>query len=51
MDNFNTDDPLISEHLDGSVCPTLDIFDEKFAVENEFDGTQWKPIEYKNFKN
>ncbi|HCU0904169.1 hypothetical protein GHU02_06140 [Proteus mirabilis] len=50
MDNFNTDDPLISEHLDGSVCPTLDIFDEKFAVENEFDGTQWKPIEYKNFK-
>ncbi|HBC5903981.1 TPA: hypothetical protein KEV60_003736, partial [Proteus mirabilis] len=44
------DDPLISEHLDGSVCPTLDIFDEKFAVENEFDGTQWKPIEYKNFK-
>lgn len=50
MDNFNTDDPLISEHFDGSVCPTLDIFDEKFAVENEFDGTQWKPIEYKNFK-
>lgn len=50
MDNFNTDDPLISEHLDGSVCPALDIFDEKFAVENEFDGTQWKPIEYKNFK-
>ncbi|MCL8572525.1 hypothetical protein NAB35_02635 [Proteus mirabilis] len=50
MDNFNTDDPLISEHLDGSICPTLDIFDEKFAVENEFDGTQWKPIEYKNFK-
>lgn len=50
MDNFNIDDPLISEHLDGSVCPTLDIFDEKFAVENEFDGTQWKPIEYKNFK-
>ncbi|MGM7461643.1 hypothetical protein [Proteus mirabilis] len=50
MDNFNTDDPLISEHLDGSVCPTLDIFDEKFAVENEFDGTQWKPIEYKKFK-
>ncbi|HGN0163419.1 TPA: hypothetical protein ACKRGR_003247 [Proteus mirabilis] len=50
MDNFNTDDPLISEHLDGSVCPTLDIFDEKFAVENEFDGIQWKPIEYKNFK-
>ncbi|HID9641905.1 TPA: hypothetical protein ACXI2Q_002191 [Proteus mirabilis] len=50
MDNFNTDEPLISEHLDGSVCPTLDIFDEKFAVENEFDGTQWKPIEYKNFK-
>ncbi|MBG3138009.1 hypothetical protein GHV33_13170 [Proteus mirabilis] len=49
MDNFNTD-PLISEHIDGSVCPTLDIFDEKFAVENEFDGTQWKPIEYKNFK-
>ncbi|EMD6182793.1 hypothetical protein VRP43_003744 [Proteus mirabilis] len=50
MDNFNTDEPLISEHLDGSACPTLDAFDEKFAVENEFDGTQWKPIEYKNFK-
>lgn len=50
MDNFNTDEPLISEHLDGSACPTLDAFDEKFAVENEYDGTQWKPIEYKNFK-
>lgn len=50
MDNFNTDEPLISEHLDGSVCPTLDIFDEKFAVENEYDGTQWKPIEYREFK-
>ncbi|EMO5887587.1 hypothetical protein RX482_000912 [Proteus mirabilis] len=50
MDNFNTDEPLISEHIDGSVCPTLDAFDEKFAVENEYDGTQWKPIEYKNFK-
>lgn len=50
MDNFNTDEPLISEHLDGSACPTLDAFDEKFAVENEYDGTQWKPIEYKEFK-
>lgn len=50
MDNFNTDEPLISEHLDGSTCPTLDAFDEKFAVENEYDGTQWKPIEYKEFK-
>lgn len=30
--------------------PTLDAFDEKFAVENEYDGTQWKPIEYKEFK-
>ena len=50
MDNFNTDEPLISEYLDGSACPTLDAFDEKFAVENEYDGTQWKPIEYKNFK-
>ncbi|ATN01043.1 hypothetical protein CRN77_15455 [Proteus vulgaris] len=50
MDNFNTDEPLISEHIDGSVCPTLDAFDEKFAVENEYDGTQWKPIEYREFK-
>ncbi|UPK82506.1 hypothetical protein LW139_07400 [Proteus vulgaris] len=50
MDNFNTDEPLISEHLDDSACPTLDTFDEKFAVENEYDGTQWKPIEYREFK-
>ncbi|MBG3014540.1 hypothetical protein [Proteus faecis] len=50
MDNFNTDEPLISEHLDGSACPTLDAFDEKFAIENEYDGTQWKPIEYREFK-
>ncbi|NBM69189.1 hypothetical protein [Proteus sp. G2663] len=50
MDNFNTDEPLISEHIDGSACPTLDTFDEKFAVENEYDGTQWKPIEYREFK-
>ncbi|HCN41505.1 MAG TPA: hypothetical protein DIS95_03705 [Proteus vulgaris] len=50
MDNFNTDEPLISEHFDGSACPTLDAFDEKFAVENEYDGTQWKPIEYREFK-
>lgn len=50
MDNFNTDEPLISEHLDGSACPTLDAFDEKFAVENEYDGTQWKPIEYREFE-
>lgn len=50
MDNFNTDEPLISERLDGSACPTLDAFDEKFAVENEYDGTQWKPIEYREFK-
>ncbi|WP_311751494.1 hypothetical protein [Proteus columbae] len=50
MDNFNTDEPLINEHLDGSACPTLDAFDEKFAIENEYDGTQWKPIEYREFK-
>ncbi|WP_337234652.1 hypothetical protein [Proteus terrae] len=50
MDNFNTDEPLISEYLDGSACPTLDAFDEKFAVENEYDGTRWKPIEYREFK-
>ena len=50
MDNFNTDEPLISEYLDSSACPTLDAFDEKFAVENEYDGTQWKPIEYREFK-
>lgn len=50
MDNFNTDEPLISEHLDGSACPTLYAFDEKFAIENEYDGTRWKPIEYREFK-
>ncbi|WP_337241839.1 hypothetical protein [Proteus faecis] len=50
MDNFNTDEPLISEYIDGSACPTLDTFDEKFAIENEYDGTQWKPIEYREFK-
>lgn len=30
--------------------PALDKFDEKFAVENEFDGEKWQPIKYKEFK-
>ncbi|USR63672.1 hypothetical protein NFC79_13110 [Providencia stuartii] len=50
MDNFNIDEPIICEDAVGSPCPALDQFDEKFAVENEFDGEKWQPIKYKEFK-
>ncbi|WP_272688498.1 hypothetical protein [Providencia sp. PROV128] len=50
MDNFNIDEPIICEDAVGSPRPALDQFDEKFAVENEFDGEKWQPIKYKEFK-
>ncbi|EMF4354516.1 hypothetical protein [Providencia huaxiensis] len=50
MDNFNIDEPIICEDAVGSSRPALDQFDEKFAVENEFDGEKWQPIKYKEFK-
>lgn len=50
MDNFNVDEPIICEDAVGSPRPALDQFDEKFAVENEFDGEKWQPIKYKEFK-
>ncbi|MDH2394649.1 hypothetical protein QDQ39_02375 [Providencia rettgeri] len=50
MDNFNVDEPIICEDAVGSPRPALDQFDEKFAVENEFDGEKWHPIKYKEFK-
>ncbi|EJD6080696.1 hypothetical protein M0L39_RS09575 [Providencia rettgeri] len=50
MDNFNIDEPIICEDAVGSPRPALDKFDEKFAVENEFDGEKWQPIKYKEFK-
>ncbi|WP_273827041.1 hypothetical protein [Providencia rettgeri] len=50
MDNFNIDEPIICEDAVGSPRPALDQFDEKFAVENEFDGKKWQPIKYKEFK-
>lgn len=50
MDNFNVDEPIICEDAVGSPRPALDKFDEKFAVENEFDGEKWQPIKYKEFK-
>ncbi|MEY0006541.1 hypothetical protein AB7W79_10950 [Providencia rettgeri] len=50
MDNFNIDEPIICEDAVGSPRPALDQFDEKFAVENEFDGEKWHPIKYKEFK-
>ncbi|MBQ0528522.1 hypothetical protein SGI36_09955 [Providencia rettgeri] len=50
MDNFNIDEPIICEDAVGSPRPVLDQFDEKFAVENEFDGEKWQPIKYKEFK-
>ncbi|HGN3019267.1 TPA: hypothetical protein ACKR4E_006742, partial [Pseudomonas aeruginosa] len=37
MDNFNIDEPIICEDALGSPRPALDKFDEKFALENEFD--------------
>ncbi|UEK60832.1 hypothetical protein LL668_06765 [Providencia rettgeri] len=50
LDNFNIDEPIICEDTVGSPRPALDKFDEKFAVENEFDGEKWQPIKYKEFK-
>lgn len=50
MDNFNIDEPIICEDAVGSPRPALDKFDEKFAVENEFNGEKWQPIKYKEFK-
>ncbi|MEY0976034.1 hypothetical protein AB7196_08780 [Providencia rettgeri] len=50
MDNFNVDEPIICEDAVGSPRPALDQFDEKFAVENEFDGEKWQPVKYKEFK-
>lgn len=50
MDSFNVDEPIICEDAVGSPRPALDQFDEKFAVENEFDGEKWQPIKYKEFK-
>ncbi|MFV8941824.1 hypothetical protein [Moellerella wisconsensis] len=50
MDNFNVDEPIICENAVGSPRPALDQFDEKFAVENEFDGEKWQPVKYKEFK-
>ena len=50
MDNFDIDEPIICEDSVGSPRPPLDQFDEKFAVENEFDGEKWQPIKYKEFK-
>ncbi|MDK7757733.1 MULTISPECIES: hypothetical protein [Providencia] len=50
MDNFNIDEPIICEDAVGSPRPAPDQFDEKFALENEFDGEKWQPIKYKEFK-
>ncbi|MGO2345758.1 MAG: hypothetical protein ACTH64_08285 [Providencia sp.] len=50
MDNFDIDEPIICEDAVGSPRPPLDQFDEKFAIENEFDGEKWQPIKYKEFK-
>lgn len=49
MDNFNTDEPLICEDTLGSPRPAIGEFDEVFASQNEFNGTSWQPIVYKDF--
>ncbi|WP_140186846.1 hypothetical protein [Providencia stuartii] len=49
MDNFNTDEPVVCEDSVGSPRPALDMFDEKFALENEFDGEKWVPVQYEDF--
>ncbi|HEC8347552.1 TPA: hypothetical protein RG646_RS14295 [Providencia rettgeri] len=49
MDNFNIDEPIICEDAVGSPRPALDQFDEKFALENEFDGTCWQPAKVEEF--
>lgn len=50
MDNFDIDEPIICEDSVGSPRPPLDQFDERFAIENEFNGKKWQPIKYKEFK-
>ena len=50
MDNFDIDEPIICEDSVGSPRPPLDQFDERFAIENEFNGEKWQPIKYKEFK-
>lgn len=49
MDNFNIDEPIVCEDSVGSPRPALDKFDEKFALENEFDGEKWVPVQYEDF--
>ncbi|MEY0428583.1 hypothetical protein AB7V88_02150 [Providencia rettgeri] len=49
MDNFNTDEPIVCEDAMGSPRPPVGQFDETFAIENEFDGTCWKPAKLEEF--
>ncbi|EMX6285417.1 hypothetical protein [Providencia sp. PROV257] len=49
LDNFNIDEPVICEDAVSSPRPALDQFDETFALENEFDGTCWKPVKIEEF--
>ncbi|HHR5880805.1 TPA: hypothetical protein ACS7XF_000719 [Providencia alcalifaciens] len=49
MDNFNTDEPIVCEDAMGSPRPPVGQFDETFAIENEFDGTCWKPAKLEKF--
>ncbi|WP_265498455.1 hypothetical protein [Providencia rustigianii] len=49
MDNFNTDAPIVCEDAMGSPRPPVGQFDETFAIENEFDGTCWKPAKLEEF--
>ncbi|WP_447869886.1 hypothetical protein [Serratia fonticola] len=42
-DNFNK--PFIVEDQPGCPRPAIGIFDEQFAIDNEFDGKSWKPRE------
>ena len=49
MDNFNTDEPIVCEDAMGSPRPAIGEFDEAFASQNEFNGTSWQPIVYKDF--
>ncbi|HHR5903894.1 TPA: hypothetical protein ACS7ZB_001032 [Providencia alcalifaciens] len=49
MDNFNTDEPIVCEDAMGSPRPAIGEFDEVFASQNEFNGTSWQPIVYKDF--
>ncbi|MBD2782421.1 hypothetical protein [Xenorhabdus szentirmaii] len=42
MDKFNTDTPIVCEDRVGSPRPPIGAFDEKFAIEYEFNGTTWQ---------